>query len=142
MSNAAFWGCLLLAGGPPVVLYCFVIARQSFLVLLSLASAFLWLVVFLLISAVWRGCLPLTSAGELVLVVLLSVSLQEAARYALWKLHRRTCVALEFIAHKKTDTELTEQNKQAMALAHGFAHGIVQSVLFSIRCTAVGCPSR
>ncbi len=78
-------------------------------------SAFLWLVVFLLISAVWRGkqhhpyailldilkqyCLirlsvvfagflPLTSAGELVLVVLLSVSLQEAARYALWKLHR------------------------------------------------------
>jgi len=28
---------LLLAGGPPVVLYCFVIARQSFLVLLSLA---------------------------------------------------------------------------------------------------------
>ena len=37
MSDAAFWGCLLLAGGPPVVLYCFVIARQSFLVLLSLA---------------------------------------------------------------------------------------------------------
>ncbi|DBB12554.1 TPA: hypothetical protein ACH3X3_005349 [Trebouxia sp. C0006] len=132
MSDAAFWGCLLLAGGPPVVLYCFVIARQSFLVLLALASAFLWLLVFLLISAVWRGFLPLTSAGELVLVVLLSVSLQEAARFALWKLHRRTCVALAFIAHKKTDTELTEQNKQAMALTHGFAHGVVQSVLFSI----------
>ena len=48
-------------------------------------------------------------------------------------MRRRTCVALEFIAHKKTDTELTEQNKQAMALTHGFAHGIVQSVLFSIR---------
>ncbi len=36
----------------------------------------------------FAGFLPLTSAGELVLVVLLSVSLQEAARYALWKLHR------------------------------------------------------
>lgn len=48
-------------------------------------------------------------------------------------MRRRTCVALEFIAHKKTDTELTEQNKQAMALTHGFAHGVVQSVLFSIR---------
>ncbi len=46
---------------------------------------------------------------------------------------RRTCVALEFIAHKKTDTELTEQNKQAMALTHGFAHGVMQSVLSSIR---------
>ena len=48
-------------------------------------------------------------------------------------MRRRTCVALAFIAHKKTDTELTEQNKQAMALTHGFAHGVVQSVLFSIR---------
>jgi len=48
-------------------------------------------------------------------------------------MRRRICVALEFIAHKKTDTELTEQNKQAMALTHGFAHGVVQSVLFSIR---------
>ena len=28
---------------------------------------------------------------------------------------------------------LTVQNKQAMALTHGFAHGLVQSVLFSIR---------
>ncbi len=52
-------------------------------------------------------------------------------------MRRRICVALEFIAHKKADTELTEQNKQAMALTHGFAHGIVQSVLFSIRYALV-----
>ena len=37
MSNAVFWGCLLLAAGPPAVIYCLVIARKSFLVLLSLA---------------------------------------------------------------------------------------------------------
>ena len=37
MSNAVFWGCLLLAAGPPAVLYCAVIARKSFLILLSLA---------------------------------------------------------------------------------------------------------
>lgn len=54
-------------------------------------------------------------------------------------MRRRTCVVLEFIAHKKTDTELTEQNKQAMALTHGFAHGVVQSVLFSIRSAPSHC---
>ena len=46
---------------------------------------------------------------------------------------RRCVAALEFIAQKKADTQLTEQNKQAMALTHGFAHGLVQSALFSIR---------
>lgn len=51
-------------------------------------------------------------------------------------MRRRICVALEFIAHRKTDTELTEQNKQAMALTHGFAHGVVQSVVFIIRYAA------
>lgn len=52
-------------------------------------------------------------------------------------MRRRICVALEIIAHRKTDTVLTEQNKQAMALTHGFAHGVVQSVLFSIRYALV-----
>ena len=37
MSDAVFWGCLLLAAGPPAVIYCLVVARKSFLVLLSLA---------------------------------------------------------------------------------------------------------
>ena len=37
MIDGLFWGCLLTAAGPPFVLYCGVIARQSFLVLLSLA---------------------------------------------------------------------------------------------------------
>ena len=90
MSNGLFWGCFLIAAGPPFVLYCAVIAQRSFLVLLSLAryvlhllgqytqlavylhllhliaivsflffllpcSAFYWLLVFLLISAVFRG---------------------------------------------------------------------------------------
>ena len=48
-------------------------------------------------------------------------------------MHRRTVAALEVIARQKVGTQLTEQNKQAMALTHGFAHGTVQSVLFSIR---------
>lgn len=46
---------------------------------------------------------------------------------------RRCVAALELIAQKKADTHLTVQNQQAMALTHGFAHGIVQSVLFNIR---------
>ena len=50
----------------------------------------------------------------------------------------RKCVsALELIAQKKVDMHLTLNNKQAMALTHGFAHGLVQSVLFNIRYVCV-----
>lgn len=88
-------------------------------------------------------------------MVVLSVSLQEATRYGLWRIHRycdfvvhfisglcfianvlisrRTVIALEYIAQKKADTQLTDQNKQLMVLTHGVAHGTVQSVLFTIR---------
>lgn len=41
-------------------------------------------------------------------------------------------IALEYIAQKKADTQLTDQNKQLMVLTHGVAHGTVQSVLFTI----------
>ena len=86
MSNAIFWGCLLLAAGPPAVIYCLVIARKSFLVLLSLAryakhcvhrnalrcyadifwmcSTFFWLVVFLVIALLCRGKLNLCKQRE------------------------------------------------------------------------------
>ena len=37
MNDAAFWGSLLLAAAPPVVLFCTIIAKKSFLILLSLA---------------------------------------------------------------------------------------------------------
>ena len=46
---------------------------------------------------------------------------------------RRTVLALEMIAQKKADAQLTLDNKHALALTHGFAHGVVQSILFSIR---------
>lgn len=46
---------------------------------------------------------------------------------------RRCVSALELIARNKVDMHLTLQNEQAMGLTHGFAHGLVQSVLFSIR---------
>ena len=52
--------------------------------------------------------------------------------------------ALELIARNKVDMHLTLQNEQAMGLTHGFAHGLVQSVLFSIRyaCTCTCCVAR
>ena len=57
---------------------------------------------------------------------------------------RRCVSALELIARNKVDMHLTLQNKQAMALTHGFAHGLVQSVLFHIRyafvCTNLVAP--
>lgn len=46
---------------------------------------------------------------------------------------RKSVLALDSIAEKRHDKPLTEQNKHAMSLTHGFAHGVCQSVLLCIR---------
>ncbi|KAK9864496.1 hypothetical protein WJX84_009912 [Apatococcus fuscideae] len=55
MGLESFCGLCLIAAGPAAVVYVAVIARKSFLVLLTLASAFYWLVVLMVISALVRG---------------------------------------------------------------------------------------
>lgn len=102
------------------------------------------------------GFLPVEEPAAYVLVTLLSVGIQEVARYGLWILHRyqegctkfytpalyhtlfdfccrRSVAALNLIAQKRSGTLLTEQDQHAMSLTHGFAHGICQSVLLCIR---------
>jgi hypothetical protein len=55
MAAIDFFGYLFLALGPAAAFYGVFIAPKSFVVLLSIFSAFFWLVVLLLTSAVFRG---------------------------------------------------------------------------------------
>ena len=45
-------------------------------------------------------------------------------------------VRLEAIAREGEGTRLTAFDRQALALTHGFAHGAMHSLFFTIRCDA------
>ena len=64
MAAAFFFGILFLAFGPGAAVWFLLIARKSFLLLLSLFSAFYWLSVLLVISGIFRGFLPVAAATE------------------------------------------------------------------------------
>ncbi|KAK9815371.1 hypothetical protein WJX72_002392 [[Myrmecia] bisecta] len=129
MAANAFFGYLLLAGGPPVVLFCAFVARKSFLVLLTLASAFIWLVSLLIIAALFRGFVPLSpSAGPFAALLVVAVLIQECVRYGVWRLHGVTVQSLEAAAHDMVGTRLTATDKMSMALTYGLAHGGTHSV--------------
>lgn len=126
MSAISFFGYLFLGVGPGVVFYFFFIATKSFLVLLSLFSAFYWLVILLLISAIYKGFEPLTaSVGVYAGVLVGAVTIQEIARYLLWLLNRKCVDALDAIA-RANGMRLTILDKLYIALAWGWGHGACQ----------------
>lgn len=123
----------LLQLGPPLVLYCALIAPKSLLILVSLGSAFYWATTVLLISALLRGFLPL---GPSVLgyasLVSLAVIAEEAARYGLWLLHRRAVRMLQHLASKNPGWTFLKSDEVRMAFAAGFGHAAVHMLVFSV----------
>jgi anterior pharynx defective protein 1 len=85
-------GYLLLGLGPGAAAYVGLVGRQSFVALLTLFSAFLWLAVMLVTSALLRGFAPLPRAlGPYAGALLAAVAIEEAARYGVWRMHRCVC---------------------------------------------------
>eukprot|EP00890_Picochlorum_soloecismus_P002852 jgi/Picsp_1/3568/NSC_06405-R1_gamma-secretase subunit aph-1b len=126
------WGLVLLAVGPLVVLYLLVVAKSSFTIILSLASAFCWTIVFLAISTVfvWFEPLDETIWAYLPLVVAGSV-VQEVARWYAWKFHRICVRVLQRVARERR-TSVRTSDVMRLSLTHGVGHAMVHATLFSI----------
>lgn len=88
MAAIDLFGYLLLGLGAPAAFFAVFIAPKSFVVLVSIFSAFLWLCVLLLTTALLRGFVPLApTAASYAGAVIVGVALEEAARYGVWRLH-------------------------------------------------------
>ncbi|GLC35537.1 hypothetical protein PLESTB_000196900 [Pleodorina starrii] len=125
-----FFGLIFLGLGPGIAFFLVVIARKSFLVLLSLFSAFLWLVVLLITSAIFRGFVPLTpEMGPYSGMLIASVAIEEAVRYGVWRVHRKTLEPLESMA-RASRHRFSSLDKLYMALAWGYGHGASHAVFF------------
>ncbi|PNH10066.1 Gamma-secretase subunit APH1-like [Tetrabaena socialis] len=125
-----FFGLIFLGLGPGIAFFIVVIARKSFLVLLSLFSAFLWLIVLLFTSAIFRGFLPVAEqTGSYAGVLAASVVIQECVRYGVWRAHRKTVETLETMA-RASGHRFTLLDRLYMALAWGYGHGATHCVFF------------
>lgn len=78
MTVMDFFGCALLAFGPPLAMFTFTIAIEPIRIIILTASAFFWLISLLLSSIVWYAIVPLRSYLSIGLIY--SVVFQEIFR--------------------------------------------------------------
>lgn len=140
MTVAAGIGYTLIALGPSLSLFISVIAHKPFLILTLLSSTLLWLISLILLSALWRGFLPLNSTilWPYAILILTSVIFQEALRVLFWKVYRRLEEMLDAFADRVSKPRLYLTDKMQIALAGGLGHGIAHAVFF---CLSLLTPS-
>ena len=79
MALTEFFGCLLLAFGPPLAMFVLTIAKDPVRIIVLITSSFFWLVSLLLSALLWYAVVPLKQHLEFALVF--SVLIQEIFRY-------------------------------------------------------------
>lgn len=125
-----FFAYFFLGIGPGVTFFGVILAPKSFLVLLSIFSAFLWLVVMLGTSGIFRGFYPISDSQQSYAGVLVaSVFIQEVVRYGVWRLHKKATVLLEKMAEDQHKS-FNLIDKMYLGLAWGFGHAACHSVFF------------
>mmetsp|Transcript_23156 Transcript_23156/g.64323 ORF Transcript_23156/g.64323 Transcript_23156/m.64323 type:complete len:267 (-) Transcript_23156:144-944(-) len=131
MGFAYWFGSLLLGLGPGLVIYARFVGRKSFLVLLSLASSFFWLLSLFAIASVFRAFVPLpSSAAPYSALLIVSVGIQEALRILVHWIHRRLLVILNRLASTQELPPLNDFDEHELALSLGIGHGLAHSVFF------------
>lgn len=129
MAAAAFFGHALLGIGPGIAFFVMIIAPKSFVVLLSLFSAFLWLVVMLLTSALLRGFVPIAATTPAYAGTLLAaVTVEELARYGVWRLHKKTVGVLHHMSESSGHT-FTVLDELYLAVGWGYGQAAVHVLI-------------
>uniref|UniRef100_A0A061RC53 Gamma-secretase subunit aph1-like n=1 Tax=Tetraselmis sp. GSL018 TaxID=582737 RepID=A0A061RC53_9CHLO len=133
MGFAYWFGSLLIGVGPGIAIYSSFVGRKSFLVLLSLASAFYWLLSLFLVACIFRGFVPLPlSVGPYAALLLVSVFAQEGLRLVLYWINRRVVSAVNRLAHTMDMPMLSELDEREISLSYGMGHGFSHSIFFFV----------
>lgn len=135
MTIMEFFGCTFLAFGPPLAMFAFTIAKDPIRIIILIASAFFWLLSFLISSLLWFIVVPLRS--KLAFGLVFSVIFQEVFRFLIYKLLRKAESGLK----KVTDnSEQITSNKHILAYVAGLGFGIISGAfsLVNVLADAVG----
>ncbi|XP_058121855.1 gamma-secretase subunit Aph-1 [Anopheles ziemanni] len=134
MTVVEFFGCSFLAFGPPVAMFALTIAHDPIRIIILIAASFFWLVSLLLSSTVWLAFYPITP--QLTFGLICSVFIQEAFRYLMYKVLRKTENGLQEV----TDIVRITDYRHILSYASGLGFGIISGAfsLVNILADSVG----
>ncbi|KAK6467139.1 gamma-secretase subunit APH-1A-like [Huso huso] len=135
MGLAVFVGCTFIAFGPAFALFILTVAVDPLRIIILVAGSFFWLVSVLLGSLVWfvgvqlsdRGN-PSLQSGLLVFGAAVSVLLQEAFRFANYKLLKKADQGLASIS----EDGRSPISLQQMAYVSGLAFGLISGAFSGV----------
>jgi len=121
MALMEFFGCLMLAFGPPLTMFVITVANDPVRVIVLMTSAFFWLLSLLLSSLLWLAVVPLK--GRLEFALFFSVLFQEAFRYVFYVLLSKAEKGL--LKMQKTEKKSLAFDKRVIAYVSGLGFGII-----------------
>jgi len=116
-------GCTLIAYGIPFSMFVFTIAYHPFRIIISMTSAFFWLISLLVSSFLWFAVVPLR--GELAFAVPFAVLFQEIFRYLFYRLIKKAELALEKVQLQELTAKGMVFDRFAVAYASGYGFGLI-----------------
>ncbi|XP_041094979.1 gamma-secretase subunit APH-1A-like isoform X2 [Polyodon spathula] len=135
MGLPVFLGCSCIAFGPAFALFILTVAADPLRVIILVAGSFFWLVSVLLGSLVWFVGVQLSDQGNpslqsglLVFGVALSVLLQEAFRFANYKLLKKADRGLASLS----ENGRSPISLQQMAYVSGLAFGVISGAFSGV----------
>ncbi|NXL53506.1 APH1A secretase, partial [Podilymbus podiceps] len=139
MGAAVFFGCAGIAFGPALALVLLTVAAEPLRVIVLVAGAFFWLVSLLLASLIWFISVHLSNREDaklqyslLIFGAAVSVLLQEAFRFAYFKLLKKADEGLAMISEDGRSPISLRQ----MAYVSGLSFGIISGVFSVINILA------
>jgi len=127
MALAEFFGCLLLAFGPPLAMFVLTVAKDPIRVIIMITSAFFWLIALLCSGLVWYTIKTLPYNLEAALI--LSVFIQESFRYIFYlfikKAEKGLRKAQSSVVSPSNNKEDMRLDSNSLAYVSGFGFGII-----------------
>jgi len=139
MTLMEFFGCTLIAFGPPFAMFCLLIAKDPIRIIILITASFFWLVSLLLSSILWTIVVPLKDV--IVFGVFFSIIFQESFRYLFYRIIRRAESGLEKVSEVGVAPgSNVKSDRTQLAFVSGLGFGLMSGAfsLINILADAIG----
>lgn len=123
MALTEFFGCLLLAFGPPTAMFVITVAKDPIRVIILMTSAFFWLVSLLVSALIWFAVTPLRDT--LLFAVVFSVFIQEGFRYLFFLFIKKAQEGLAKVQRNMPHKNQMEFDSRVISYVSGLGFGII-----------------
>jgi len=127
MTYTTFFGCLLIAYGPPLAVFFIHVAPVPHLVILTISSMFFWLLSILTTAIWWIIIPPMQNIPAFIMPF--SVVFQEAFRLLYYYMLKKSGNGLNIVAKNPN----SPYNRVSYSFVSGLGFGIVSSLIMYIR---------